>query len=308
MSRPHRHACRRDCRHDRARRTCKCLAGAYRPFAALGYIKAPPIRSLHAAMPRRSYLARASLSPMFGNRFSVYLPHPRSRRYAPNQIALVLHALPWRPFSIGLPRRKHLMVSSGIFLPWRTPAVREIAVRLAVAIFLPAGIFAASTALTLSHAFQCHRPRLTAAPSSSCQAPFAAGMLDKLDTRRIGMIMTAVAMFSACALFILMGNVGIRASATVFYLGSGVFVVFFTTTYMKLSAHMRMHEPAEHGPCAQQHRLDARERACHCPGQRLLATLWHDNCHSRPARRRRCIASSFQELEQIGCENPHENP
>ena len=67
-------------------------------------------------------------------------------------------------------------------------------------------------------------------------------LFDKLDTHRVGMIMAAVATFSACALFILIGNVGIRASAIVFYLGSGVFVVFFTTTYMKLSAHMRMHE------------------------------------------------------------------
>ena len=115
--------------------------------------------------------------------------------------------------------------------------------RLTVAIFCLTGIFAAlNSALTLSHASNAidlgSWPRLFLVPSA-----LTAGMLfDKLDMRRVGMIMTAVATLSACALFILIGNVGIRASAIVFYLGSGVFVVFFTTTYMKLSAHMRMHE------------------------------------------------------------------
>ena len=139
------------------------------------------------------------------------------------------------------------MVPRGkIFRPWvpcPPPATRETAVRLTVAIFCLTGIFAAlNSALTLSHASNAidlgSWPRLFLVPSA-----LTAGMLfDKLDTRRVGMIMTAVATFSACALFILIGNVGIRASAIVFYLGSGVFVVFFTTTYMKLSAHMRMHE------------------------------------------------------------------
>lgn len=124
-----------------------------------------------------------------------------------------------------------------------TPAAREATVRLAVATFCLTGIFAAlNAALTLSHASDAidlgSWPRLVLAASA-----LAAGVLfDKLGTRRIGVIMAAVAAFSACALFMLIGNADMRASVIVFYLGSGAFVVFFTTTYMKLAAHMRMHE------------------------------------------------------------------
>lgn len=124
-----------------------------------------------------------------------------------------------------------------------TPAAKETAVRLAVATFCLTGIFAAlNAALTLSHASDAidlvSWPRLVLATSA-----LAAGILfDKFDARRIGAIMTAVAAFSACALFMLMGNTDMRASIIVFYLGSGAFVVFFTTTHMKLATHMRMHE------------------------------------------------------------------
>ena len=190
-----------------------------------------------------------------------------------------------------------------------TPAARETAVRLAVAIFCLTGIFAAlNSALTLSHASNAidlgSWPRLFLVPSA-----LAAGMLfDKLDTRRVGMIMTAVAMFSACALFILIGNVGIRASAIVFYLGSGVFVVFFTTTYMKLSAHMRMHEL-----------WPSMGRVLNNIGSMLvsapaIALVDNDDPLGMIIATVVLLAGVAASLllssgtEQIGCENPHENP
>lgn len=230
-----------------ARRTWVFLAGGIVLFAALGYIGSAAHSFLARRYAKTSYLARAvaityALGIVFQFIFHILVPGDM-----PNQIALVLSTLAVVTLLHAIAETK---APDGV--AWQdlstmgaasTPAARETAVRLAVAIFCLTGIYAAlNSALTLSHASNAidlgSWPRLLLVPSA-----LAAGMLfDKLDTRRVGMIMTAVAMFSACALFILIGNVGIRASATVFYLGSGVFVVFFTTTYMKLSAHMRMHE------------------------------------------------------------------
>ena len=230
-----------------ARRTWVFLAGGIVLFAALGYIGSAAHSFLARRYAKTSYLARAvaityALGIVFQFIFHILVPGDM-----PNQIALVLSTLAVVTLLHAIAETK---APDGV--AWQdlstmgaasTPAARETAVRLAVAIFCLTGIYAAlNSALTLSHASNAidlgSWPRLLLVPSA-----LAAGMLfDKLDTRRVGMIMTAVAMFSACALFIPIGNVGIRASATVFYLGSGVFVVFFTTTYMKLSAHMRMHE------------------------------------------------------------------
>lgn len=230
-----------------ARRTWAFLAGGIVLFAALGYIGSAAHSFLARRYAKTSYLARAvaityALGIVFQFIFHILVPGDM-----PNQIALVLSTLAVVTLLHAIAETK---APDGV--AWQdlstmgaasTPAARETAVRLAVAIFCLTGIYAAlNSALTLSHASNAidlgSWPRLLLVPSA-----LTAGMLfDKLDTRRVGMIMTAVAMFSACALFILIGNVGIRASATVFYLGSGVFVVFFTTTYMKLSAHMRMHE------------------------------------------------------------------
>ena len=230
-----------------ARRTWVFLAGGIFLFAALGYIGTAALSIRARRYAKTSYLARAvaityALGIVFQFIFHILVPGDM-----PNQIVLVLSTLAVVTLLHAIAETKapdgatwqDLSTMGAV----STPAARETAVRLAVAIFCLTGIFAAlNSALTLSHASNAidlgSWPRLFLVPSA-----LAAGMLfDKLDTRRVGMIMTAVAMFSACALFILIGNVGIRASATVFYLGSGVFVIFFTTTYMKLSAHMRMHE------------------------------------------------------------------
>lgn len=231
-----------------ARRTWVFLAGGIVLFAALGYIGSAAHSFLARRYAKTSYLARAvAITYALGIVFQ-FIFHTLVPGDMPNQIVLVLSTLAVVTLLHAIAETKapdgvawqDLSTMGAASTP---PAARETAVRLAVAIFCLTGIFAAlNSALTLSHASNAidlgSWPRLLLVPSA-----LAAGMLfDKLDTRRVGMIMTAVAMFSACALFILIGNVGIRASATVFYLGSGVFVVFFTTTYMKLSAHMRMHE------------------------------------------------------------------
>ena len=230
-----------------ARRTWAFLAGGIVLFATLGYIGSAAHSFLARRYAKTPYLARTVAITYASGIVLQFIFHILVPGDMPNQIALVLSTLAVVTLLHAIAETK---APDGV--AWQdlstmgaasTPAARETAVRLAVAIFCLTGIYAAlNSALTLSHASNAidlgSWPRLLLVPSA-----LTAGMLfDKLDMRRVGMIMTAVATFSACALFILIGNVGIRASAIVFYLGSGVFVVFFTTTYMKLSAHMRMHE------------------------------------------------------------------
>lgn len=230
-----------------ARRTWAFLAGGIVLFATLGYIGSAAHSFLARRYAKTPYLARTVAITYASGIVLQFIFHILVPGDMPNQIVLVLSTLAVVTLLHAIAETKAPDGAAWQDLSTMgaasTPAARETAVRLAVAIFCLTGIYAAlNSALTLSHASNAidlgSWPRLLLVPSA-----LAAGMLfDKLDTRRVGMIMTAVAMFSACALFILIGNVGIRASATVFYLGSGVFVVFFTTTYMKLSAHMRMHE------------------------------------------------------------------
>lgn len=230
-----------------ARRTWAFLAGGIVLFATLGYIGSAAHSFLARRYAKTPYLSRAVAIAYASGIVLQFIFHILVPGDMPNQIVLVLSTLAVVTLLHAIAETKapdgaawqDLSTMGAV----STPATREITVRLTVAIFCLTGIFAAlNSALTLSHASNAidlgSWPRLFLVPSA-----LTAGMLfDKLDMRRVGMIMTAVATFSACALFILIGNVGIRASAIVFHLGSGVFVVFFTTTYMKLSAHMRMHE------------------------------------------------------------------
>lgn len=255
-----------------ARRTWVFLAGGIVLFAALGYIGSAAHSFLARRYAKTSYLARAvAITYALGIVFQ-FIFHILVPGDMPNQIVLVLSTL-------------------------------------AVAIFCLTGIFAAlNSALTLSHASNAidlgSWPRLFLVPSA-----LAAGMLfDKLDTRRVGMIMTAVAMFSACALFILIGNVGIRASAIVFYLGSGVFVVFFTTTYMKLSAHMRMHEL---WPSMGRVFNNIGSMLVSAPAIALVDDGDPLGMIIATVVLLAGVAASLllsSGTKQIGCENPHENP
>lgn len=230
-----------------AKRTWVFLAGGIVLFAALGYIGSAAHSFLARRYAKTPYLARAvaisyALGVVLQLIFHMLVPGDM-----PNQIALVISTLAMVTLlhtiaEAKMPDGAAWQGLSTMGAP-STAAARETAVRLAVATFCLTGIFAAlNAALTLSHASDAidlgSWPRLVLATSA-----LAAGILfDKFDARRIGAIMTAVAAFSACALFMLMGNTDMRASIVIFYLGSGAFVVFFTTTHMKLAAHMRMHE------------------------------------------------------------------
>lgn len=230
-----------------AMRTWVLLAGGIVLFAALGYIG----NAAHSFLARRyaktPRLARTVAIAYASGVVLQVIFHTLVPGDIPNQIVLVASTLAMVTLLHAIAEAKApdgaawqgLSTMGAI----STPAAKEATVRLAVATFCLTGIFAAlNSALTLSHASDAidlgSWPRLALAASA-----LAAGTLfDKLGTRRIGAIMTAVAAFSACALFMLIGNADIRASVIVFYLGSGAFVVFFTTAYMKLAAHLRMHE------------------------------------------------------------------
>jgi DNA-binding CsgD family transcriptional regulator len=58
----------------------------------------------------------------------------------------------------------------------------------------------------------------------------------------MNIIMTSVAMLSTISLFVLICGGNPLLGALVFYLGSGFFVVFFTTSYMEIAPNMRMRE------------------------------------------------------------------
>lgn len=230
-----------------ARRAWVFLAGGIVLFMALGYIGNAAHSFLALRYAKTPHLARTVAISYASGIVLQFIFHMLVPGDIPNQVVLVAAALAMVTLLHAIAQTKapddtawRDLFTMGTATP---PAAREATLRLTVATFCLAGVFAAlNAALTLSHASNAidlgSWPRLFLATSA-----LAAGILfDKLDARRIGVIMTAVAAFSACALILLIGKIGIHASAIVFYLGSGVFVVFFTTTYMRLAAHMRMHE------------------------------------------------------------------
>lgn len=230
-----------------AKRTWVFLAGGIVLFAALGYIGSAAHSFLARRYAKTPYLARAVAISYASGVVLQLIFHMLVPDDMPNQIALVISTLAMVTLlhTIAEAKAPDGAAWQGLSTMGApsTPAAKETTVRLAVATFCLTGIFAAlNAALTLSHASDAidlvSWPRLVLATSA-----LAAGILfDKFDARRIGAIMTAVAAFSACAFFMLMGNTDMRASIIVFDLGSGAFVVFFTTTHMKLATHMRMHE------------------------------------------------------------------
>lgn len=127
--------------------------------------------------------------------------------------------------------------------PKAKAAFRRAVVRLTVATVYLSGVFAALNAgLTTSHAVGAvdlgDWPRLLLVVSS-----LAAGVLFDLHGRSYMNIgMTCAAMLSTLSFFVLIvdGNGGNELAATIiFYLGSGFFVVFFTTKYAAVSLYAR---------------------------------------------------------------------
>lgn len=127
--------------------------------------------------------------------------------------------------------------------PKAKTAFRRAVVRLTVATVYLSGVFAALNAgLTTLHAVGVvdlsDWPRLLLVVSS-----LAAGVLFDLHGRSYMNIgMTCAAMLSTLSFFVLIvdGNGGNELAATIiFYLGSGFFVVFFTTKYAAVSLYAR---------------------------------------------------------------------
>ena len=122
-----------------------------------------------------------------------------------------------------------------------TAAFRRAVVRLTVATACLTGVFAALNAgLTTSHAAGAidlgDWPRLLMAASA-----LAAGALFDLHGRSyMNITMTCTAMLSTLSFFVLLvdGNGGnVLAAMAIFYLGSGFFVVFFTTKFAAISVY-----------------------------------------------------------------------
>ena len=125
--------------------------------------------------------------------------------------------------------------------PESTAAFRRAVVRLTVAIACLTGVFAALNAgLTTSHAAGAidlgDWPRLLMGVS----ALVAGALFDLHDRSYMNITMTCTAMLSALSFFVLFvdGNGGnALAAIAVFYLGSGFFVVFFTTKFAAISVY-----------------------------------------------------------------------
>ena len=127
--------------------------------------------------------------------------------------------------------------------PKAKTAFRRAVVRLTVATACLSGVFAALNAgLTTLHAFGVvdlgDWPRLLLVVSS-----LAAGALfDLRDRLYMNIGMTCAAILSTLSFFVLIidGNSGNELAATIiFYLGSGFFVVFFTTKFSAISLYAR---------------------------------------------------------------------
>lgn len=122
-----------------------------------------------------------------------------------------------------------------------TAAFRRAVVRLTVAIACLTGVFAALNAgLTTSHAAGAidlgDWPRLLMGVS----ALVAGALFDLRGRSYMNIVMTCAAMLSTLSFFVLItdGNGGnTLASTIIFYLGSGFFVVFFTTKYAVISVY-----------------------------------------------------------------------
>ena len=122
-----------------------------------------------------------------------------------------------------------------------TAAFRRAVVRLTIATACLTGVFAALNAgLTTSHAAGAidlsDWPRLLMGVS----ALVAGALFDLRGRSYMNIVMTCAAMLSTLSFFVLItdGNGGnTLASTIIFYLGSGFFVVFFTTKFAAISVY-----------------------------------------------------------------------
>ena len=233
------------------------IAGGLVACCALGYCGS----TAHANFARTPCLARAAaLSYAMGVLVQVF-NHMAMPVGIPQQAVLVICAIAQVALLHGARRAKLRDESDPNFEPsaaglsvdaleygakWHDDpeakaAFRRAVVRLTVATAYLSGVFAALNAgLTTLHATGAvdlgDWPRLLLVASS-----LAAGALFDLSGRSYMNIgMTCVAMLSTLSFFVLIidGNGGNELAATIiFYLGSGFFVVFFTTKFAAISLY-----------------------------------------------------------------------
>ena len=239
------------------------IAGGLVACCALGYCGSAAHANFARRFARTPCLARASaLSYSLGVLVQVF-NHMVMPAGIPRQFVLVACAIAQVALLHGARRAKLRDESDSNFEPsaaglsvdaleygakWQDnpeakAAFRRAVVRLTVATAYLSGVFAALNAgLTTMHAFGAvdlgDWPRLLLVVSS-----LAAGALFDLHGRSYMNIgMTCAAMLSTLSFFVLIidGNGGNELAATIiFYLGSGFFVVFFTTKFAAISLYAR---------------------------------------------------------------------
>lgn len=235
------------------------IAGGLVACCALGYCGS----TAHANFARTPCLARAAALSYAMDVLVQVLNHMVMPAGIPQQAALVVCAIAQVALLHGARRAKLRDESDPNFEPsvaglsvdaleygakWHDDpeakaAFRRTVARLTVATAYLSGVFAALNAgLTTLHATGAvdlgDWPRLLLVVSS-----LAAGVLFDLRGRSYMNIgMTCAAMLSTLSFFVLIidGNGGNELAATIiFYLGSGFFVVFFTTKFAAISLYAR---------------------------------------------------------------------
>lgn len=233
------------------------IAGGLMACCTLGYCGS----TAHANFARTPYLARAAaLSYGLGVLVQV-LNHMVMPAGIPQQFVLVACAVVQVALLHDARRAKlrgesepglesdiaELSVDASEFgVKWQndsesTAAFRRAVVRLTIATACLTGVFAALNAgLTTSHAAGAidlgDWPRLLMGVS----ALVAGALFDLRGRSYMNIVMTCAAMLSTLSFFVLItdGNGGnTLASTIIFYLGSGFFVVFFTTKFAVISVY-----------------------------------------------------------------------
>lgn len=237
------------------------IAGGLMACCTLGYCGSTAHANFARRFARTPYLARAAaLSYGLGVLVQV-LNHMVMPAGIPQQFVFVACAVALVALLHGARRAKlrgepelgqepdiaELSVDASEFgAKWQndsesTAAFRRAVVRLTVAIACLTGVFAALNAgLTTSHAAGAidlgDWPRLLMGVS----ALVAGALFDLHDRSYMNITMTCTAMLSALSFFVLLvdGNGGnALAAIAIFYLGSGFFVVFFTTKFAAISVY-----------------------------------------------------------------------
>lgn len=119
-----------------------------------------------------------------------------------------------------------------------TAAFRRAVVRLTVAIACLTGVFAALNAgLTTSQAAGSVDLGDWSRLLVGMSALLAGALFDLHDRSYMNITMTCTAMLSALSFFVLLVDGNALAAIAIFYLGSGFFVVFFTTKFAAISVY-----------------------------------------------------------------------